>query len=220
MEKAYAEYELNPSLRDTIFLGQFEQGLLEKWKKHLRHPIDSFEDALQQARLAEAVEGQLINRSSEIGRSTAETASKKSQQQAEASAESGRGQSKGKSITCFHCQKKGHYAAECRSKPSGKKANVKCFECQQRGHYAAECPSRLTVATTETTEQRSSQVNTVSPGPLAFIQIQMQGVTTEALIDTGSSVNIKDTALYERVGGVIQLCEGALSQAEDALERL
>ena len=94
----------------------------------------------------------------------------------------------------------------------GKKANIKCFECQQQGHYAAECPSLLTVATTVTTEQRSSQVNTVSPGPLVFIQIQMQGVTTEALIDTGSSVNIMDTALYERVGGVIQLCEGALTQ--------
>ena len=117
MEKAYAEYELDPSLRDMILLGQFEQGLLEKWKKHLRHPIDSFEDALQQASLAEAVEGQLINRSSEIGGSTAET---KSQQQAEASAESARGQSKGKSITCFHCQKKGHYATECRSKPREK----------------------------------------------------------------------------------------------------
>ena len=64
----------------------------------------------------------------------------------------------------------------------------------------------------ETTEQRSSQVNTVSPGPLAFIEIQMQGVTTEAFIDTSSSVNIMDTALYERIGGVIQLCERALTQ--------
>ena len=57
MEQAYAEYDMDPSPRDTILLRQFEQGLLEKCKKHLHHPIDSFEDALQQARMVEAVEG-------------------------------------------------------------------------------------------------------------------------------------------------------------------
>ena len=41
-------------------------------------------------------------------------------------------------------------------------------------------------------------------------------MTAEALIDTGSSVNIIDIALCERIGGVIQLCEGA---AGDALEK-
>ena len=59
--------------------------------------------------------------------------------------------------------------------PSGKKANVTCFECQQRDHYAAECPLRTTVAATEATEQSASQVNTVSPGLLAFTRIQVQG---------------------------------------------
>ena len=33
----------------------------------LRHPIDSFEDALQQARMAEGVGGQLMSRHTEVG---------------------------------------------------------------------------------------------------------------------------------------------------------
>ncbi len=47
-------------LRDKILLGQFEQGLLTKWKRHLKYPLETFEDPLQQTRLAEAVEEQLI----------------------------------------------------------------------------------------------------------------------------------------------------------------
>ncbi len=60
MDKAYIHHHLDPDLRDKILLGQFEQGLANKWKRHLRYPLEAFEDALQQARLAEAVEEQLL----------------------------------------------------------------------------------------------------------------------------------------------------------------
>lgn len=46
MDKAYACHSLEPSLRDKILLGQLEQGLLTKWKHHLRYLLDTFQDAL------------------------------------------------------------------------------------------------------------------------------------------------------------------------------
>lgn len=139
MEKAYAKYELEPSLRDTILLGQVEQGLLEKWKEHLRHPIDSFEEALHKARMAEAVESQLLSRSTEAGGNAAESLSKRPPQQAETPPTLSREKpphSHLQSVTCFNCHKQDHYASECKTKATGKKTFIKCFECQQRGHYA------------------------------------------------------------------------------------
>ena len=48
-------------LRDRLLLGQFQQGLLLKWKNHfLKLPLDSFLDAVHQARIAEAVKAQLL----------------------------------------------------------------------------------------------------------------------------------------------------------------
>lgn len=60
LEKAFGCHDMDPTLKDQILLGQFEQGLLVKRKRELKYPIDTFEDALQQARVAEAVEVQLI----------------------------------------------------------------------------------------------------------------------------------------------------------------
>lgn len=44
--KAFANHDMDPSLKDQILLGQFEQGLLIKWKRQLKYPINTFEDAL------------------------------------------------------------------------------------------------------------------------------------------------------------------------------
>lgn len=41
-------------------LGHFEQGLQRKWKERLSHNLASFQEALTQARLAEAAERQLF----------------------------------------------------------------------------------------------------------------------------------------------------------------
>ncbi len=41
MEKAYSRHDLEPSLKDKILLGQFEQGLLTKWKRQLCYPLDN-----------------------------------------------------------------------------------------------------------------------------------------------------------------------------------
>ena len=116
IEKTYAEYEMSPSLRHTILLGQFEQCLLENWKKHLRHPIDSFEDGLQHARLAEAVEAQLLTQNADSSGGTAQSSNMVPQQSLQSSGESNATRPSPMPVTCFKFQKKGHYASECRSK--------------------------------------------------------------------------------------------------------
>ncbi len=64
-DKAYVRHRLEPDLRDKILLDQFELGLTDKWKRHLKYSIETFEDALHQARLAEAVHEQLLEHTSE-----------------------------------------------------------------------------------------------------------------------------------------------------------
>ena len=111
------------------------QGLLDQWKKQLLHPIDSFEDGVEQARLAEAVDGQDGRWGVTAGNHCNKSISLRIWAVAKRNA---------KTITCFYCHKKGHLASECRSSLSGKNANVKCFRCQQRGHYATGCLSAST----------------------------------------------------------------------------
>ena len=60
MNQAFARHAMDNELRDKILLGQLEQGLLSKWKKHLIYPLETFEDGVAQARMAEAVEEQLL----------------------------------------------------------------------------------------------------------------------------------------------------------------
>ena len=93
--------------------------------------------------------------------------------------------------TCF-------YALECKSKVQSRRRQIpNVFECQQRGHYDTECPSQTVDGTTR---QSASQVNAVSVGPLAFAQVQVQGVTVKALIDSGSSVNTVYSTCVVRKG--------------------
>lgn len=75
MEKAYVEYQLETSLRDTVLLGKIRAGFAGKWTKYLQHSIDSFEDALQQARMAEAVKGQPTTKHTEVGGTCSEISS-------------------------------------------------------------------------------------------------------------------------------------------------
>ena len=66
-EKAYGRFAVTKGLKDHLLLGQFEQGLWEKWKRELKPPPRTFEEALTLAHTAEAAEKQLLRRSREKG---------------------------------------------------------------------------------------------------------------------------------------------------------
>ena len=66
-EKAYGRFAVTKELRDHLLLGQFEEGLWEKWKRELKPPPRTFEEALTLAHTAEAAGKQLLRRSREKG---------------------------------------------------------------------------------------------------------------------------------------------------------
>jgi hypothetical protein len=64
-----------------------------------------------------------------------------------------KGRRGGEQRRCHNCQKVGHIAKDCRSKPENENKNkdkkgkkdkkdVSCFKCQVKGHYARDCPGR------------------------------------------------------------------------------
>jgi hypothetical protein len=50
-------------------------------------------------------------------------------------------------ITCFRCNKKGHYASDCpdgggpKEKAVRKLDHIKCYNCGKNGHFAMDCPA-------------------------------------------------------------------------------
>ena len=161
MTLSYANHPMEAQLRDKILLGQFEQGLLPKWKRQLKYPLETFEDGLNQARMAEAVEEQLLG-GSMISPSPApllrQGAVLDRDQHQEGSGGRNGGSRNGSfkqsdtrpqsSIRCYNCQQTGHMSYQCPNsgeitKSAGyrdKKADITCYYCHRRGHYLSECP--------------------------------------------------------------------------------
>ena len=126
MNQAFARHTMDNELRDKILLGQLEQGLLSKCKKHLKYPLETFEDGVAQARMAEAVDEQLLGGSAKgnpkgktpkqatpvTSEPTTASISASTEQEDATPAKSG-GQNRKPWIRCYNCKKKGHYASEC-----------------------------------------------------------------------------------------------------------
>ena len=58
MTQAFVRRTMDVELRAKILPGQFEQGLLSKRKRHLKYSLETFENGISQARMAEAIEEQ------------------------------------------------------------------------------------------------------------------------------------------------------------------
>lgn len=157
MTQAYAKHAMDNELRDKILLGQFEQGLLPKWKKNLKYPLETFEDGVSQARMAEAVDQQLL------GEPAKGNAKGKTPKQG-APATSG--------STTAGIEHEDGTAAKSASGSQNRKSWIRCYNCQKKGHYASECPNLRTsqqgdTPSTGTTRQRhgysTNQVSVVQP---------------------------------------------------------
>lgn len=95
-----------------------------------------------------------------------------------------------KSIRCNNCGGQGHFSKDCRNRDKG----VKCFACQKFGHKANECKEKSAkeeikkpVCFTETEEPNGT-----------YLQINIGKHTINALVDTGSSVNLIKASEYLR----------------------
>ena len=292
MDKAYDRHHLEPALRDKILLGQFAQGLLIRWKRQLKYPLDTFEDAIQQARMAEAVEEQLLTetpkehkpgvgdrmviqdkRWPKRGNPYHDPGDRApmyerrwprkniTRQESIPPSDSrqdvilyGKRQDHKRPIVCYICSKKGHYASQC-------PANQKFLET--RGHRGSEHKTpvqtlnaisnpenkeRDSNPTIETLDQRLQRVETEYKelqflklqgeysqypedearvglvngltAPLAYVEVSVAGIETEAMLDTGSSVNVISQKLFFDIGKAAGIPASALKRPDIPLKDL
>lgn len=85
-------------------------------------------------------------------------------------------------IKCEFCKRLGHTEAECRTK------KMVCYECKKTGHKATTCPGRG-----DTTKNASKDVlicNRIQRERSMYKNISINSYVLDALLDTGSEVNI------------------------------
>ncbi|XP_050540370.1 uncharacterized protein LOC126905012 [Daktulosphaira vitifoliae] len=132
---------------------------------------------------------------------------------------------------CYNCGAKGHRSSSCPDASKG----FKCFLCQEFGHKASSCSYRPSTSQPNTDRSQRDenvkiQVNQVIDViyPINRISklVDIQGVETNALVDTGSDVNLcrrsfmlkldeitirKDKTLLGGPGGVKFYTEGVFT---------
>ena len=122
------------------------------------------------------------------------------------------------STRCFICDKTGHGWFHCPQKKTGRG----CFKCGSEGHQFSKCPQPTTTTTSggwdmtgfEGSEGCSSSVfmmetyvmgveETQHDPKLLYYPVTVRRWPTQALLDSGASVNCIDEALADKAGGVI-----------------
>ena len=202
----FQNYSMDNKLRNRLLLGQFQQGLLLKWKKHLKFPLESFLDAVHQARIAEAVEAQLLD----CRENKTKGKQGKPQSSSPLQVETPRQPATEVSPAT------GSSEVEDNTKPKGRKSKpwIKCYRCWGKGHYRSDCPvaeEQLATTKVQNGGRDQGQTNAVSiqerelrvPKEIdcrrPVTRVRLGSYEVDALLDTGSAVNIVSEATFKRI---------------------
>lgn len=98
---------------------------------------------------------------------------------------------------CYNCGTKGHRSTDCSSKSKG----AKCFNCNEFGHKANECKREKTKKKKEEEEPKKIELVSNLDAPKNMYKIiEIQDRRVNALIDTGSQINIINESTYKKIG--------------------
>lgn len=100
---------------------------------------------------------------------------------------------------CYNCGGTDHKVKDCRNKEKGSK----CFACNEYGHIASRCPKKQFKSETrpeDDNKNNSMQVSETNNEEKMLKRIKLNGFETQALIDTGSDLNLLKSDEYFKVG--------------------
>ena len=116
----------------------------------------------------------------------------------------GKGKGKnGKDVRCFCCNRRGHFAGDCRYKDSS------CNYCKEKGHLVAACPKRKKAKTslgphkpvkTIKAVHTAATVCKVEKVPVLQQTISINGQVIDFEVDTGAGENFMGRTVWEQLG--------------------
>ena len=103
---------------------------------------------------------------------------------------------------CFYCKKKGHLIKDCpnlEKKPTAKNKQVTFSDEEEKPPRARECYPKVTQEESSDDDHTdgSASVKQLGKAKMLRIQVSVNGVMSNAIIDTGAQVTILSDKIYE-----------------------
>jgi len=152
-----------------------------------------------------------------------------------------------RSLICYHCNKPGHKANDCRvarrensnseesktssSKPATLKVNsdnnnkgkinksVTCYKCQEKGHIAPHCPLKEKKEIKQKMASVEQNIDKNESATGLHTPCFINGEKILAFIDGGATTSFIDEGLVKKLNLTVQPREGVIKQFLDGSER-